>query len=102
VKRLKELFGASFQAIVYRCHDLGIISDALYRRLFQVFNEQGWRKPPYREPGAIDPAAEAPRRMERLCFRALAEGVISESKAAEVLGLCVRDLTRRMDHPAMA
>jgi Zn-dependent peptidase ImmA (M78 family)/transcriptional regulator with XRE-family HTH domain len=100
--RLKELLGASFQAIVYRCHDLGIINGALYRRLFQVFNEQGWRKPPYREPGAIDPAAEEPRRMERLCFRALAEGVISESKAAEVLGLSVRDLTRRMDHPAMA
>ena len=46
--RLKELFGASFQAIVYRCHDLGIISDAAYRRLFQSFNEYGWRKPPYR------------------------------------------------------
>ena len=100
--RLKELFGASFQAIVYRCHDLGIVSDVLYRRLFQVFNEQGWRKPPYREPGAIDPVAEEPQRMERLCFRALAEGVISESKAAEVLGVSVRDLTRRMDHPAMA
>jgi Zn-dependent peptidase ImmA (M78 family) len=100
--RLKELFGASFQAIVYRCHDLGIIGDALYRRLFQVFDEQGWRKPPYREPGAIDPVAEEPRRMERPCFRALAEGVISESKAAEVLGVSVRDLTRRMDHPAMA
>src|SRR6266852_6037975 len=37
--RLKELFGASFQAIVYRCHDLGIIPNAAYRRLFQVFNE---------------------------------------------------------------
>jgi Zn-dependent peptidase ImmA (M78 family)/transcriptional regulator with XRE-family HTH domain len=100
--RLKELFGASFQAIVYRCHDVGIINDASYRRLFQVFNEQGWRKPPYREPGAIAPSAEEPRRMERLCFRALAEGVIGESKAAEVLGISVRDLTRRMDQPAMA
>ena len=48
--RLKELFGASFQAIVYRCHDLGILGDAAYRRMFQVFNEYGWRKPPYQEP----------------------------------------------------
>jgi Zn-dependent peptidase ImmA (M78 family)/transcriptional regulator with XRE-family HTH domain len=100
--RLKELFGASFQAIVYRCRDLGIINDASYRRLFQIFNDKGWRKPPYREPGAIMPSAEEPRRMERLCFRALAEGVISESKAAEVLGISVRDLTQRMDQPATA
>lgn len=99
---LKELFGASFQAIVYRCHDLGIIGDSSYRRLFQVFNDQGWRKPPYREPGAIPPSAEEPKRMERLCFRALAEGAISESKAAEVLGISVRDLTKRMDQPAIA
>jgi Zn-dependent peptidase ImmA (M78 family)/transcriptional regulator with XRE-family HTH domain len=100
--RLKQLFGASFQAIVYRCHDLGIINDALYRRLFQIFNDRGWRKPPYEEPGAIDPAAERPRRMERLCFRALAEGLISESKAAEILGISVRSLTRLMDQPSLA
>lgn len=100
--RLKKLFGASFQAIVYRCQDLGIIGKAAYRRLFQVFNENGWRKPPFEEPGAMDPDDEKPRRMERLCFRALAEGVISESKAAEVLGLSVRSLTQLMDQPAMA
>jgi Zn-dependent peptidase ImmA (M78 family) len=95
--RLKELFGASFQAIAYRCHDLGIINDASYRRLFQVFNERGWRKPPYEEPGAILPSKEEPKRMERLCFRALTERAISESKAAELLGIPVRELTRRMD-----
>ena len=100
--RLKELFGASFQAITYRCHDLGIISDAAYRRLFQIFNERGWRKPPFKEPGALDPSQEQPRRMERLCFRALTEGVIGESKAAEILGISVRDLARLMDQPASA
>lgn len=99
--RLKELFGVSFQAIVYRCQDLGIIGKVAYRRLFQIFNEKGWRKPPFKEPGAMDPDQEKPRRMERLCFRALAEGAISESKAAEVLGLSVRSLTQLMDQPAV-
>jgi Zn-dependent peptidase ImmA (M78 family) len=99
--RLKELFGASFQAITYRCHDLGIVNDASYRRLFQVFNQRGWRKPPYEEPNAIDPSKEEPKRMERLCFRALAERAISESKAAELLGVSVRELTRRMDQPGV-
>ena len=98
--RLKELFGASFQAIVYRCHDLGIIGDAAYRRLFQSFNEHGWRKPPYKEPGALLPSKEQPKRMQRLCFRALSEGMISESKAAEILGISVRDLTQLMDQPS--
>ncbi len=100
--RLKELFGASFQAITYRCHDLGIIDAPVYRRLFQIFNDRGWRKPPFEEPGALDPSLERPRRMERLCFRALAEGVITESKTAEILGISVRNLTRLMDQPSMA
>jgi Zn-dependent peptidase ImmA (M78 family)/transcriptional regulator with XRE-family HTH domain len=99
---LKKLFGASFQSIVYRCRDLGIIGETAYRRLFQSFNEHGWRKPPYEEPGAISPSFEEPRRMERLCFRALTEGVIGEAKAAEILGTSVRNLTRLMDEPSMS
>jgi Zn-dependent peptidase ImmA (M78 family) len=96
---LKELFGASFQAITYRCRDLGILGENAFRRMFQSFNQHGWRKPPYEEPGAMKPEEEQPQRMERLTFRALAEGVIEESKAAEILGLSVRDLTQRMDQP---
>ena len=38
-------------------------------------------------------------RFERLCFRALAEGAISEPKTAELLGSSVRELTRRMEEP---
>jgi len=100
--RLKELFGVSFQAIVYRCQELGIIGKAAYRKLFQIFNDKGWRKPPYQEPGAMHPDQEKPRRMERLCFRALAEKVLSESKTAELLGLSVRALTQLMDQPVAA
>lgn len=99
---LKKLFGASVQAITYRCRDLGIINFPAYKKLFQFFNDKGWRKPPYKEPCAIDPAKEEPRRMERLCFRALAEAIISESKAAEILGIPARELTRKMDQPIQA
>lgn len=100
--QLKELFGASFQAITYRCRELGILNEAAFKRMFQAFNEHGWRKPPYEEPGAMKPDREQPQRMERLTFRALAERVIGESKAAEILGISVRDLTQRMDQPAAA
>lgn len=51
--------------------------------------------PPYAEQRPLP--AEKPTRFERLCFRALAEDVISESKAAELLGTSVRELDRRMN-----
>ena len=39
---------------------------------------------------------------ERLCFRALAEGAIPASKAAELLGITVHDLNRQMEQPPEA
>ena len=56
------------------------------------------RDPPYEKPLAIR-EGEKPRRFKRLCLRALAEGVISEPKAAELLGISVRELDRRMNEP---
>ena len=43
--------------------------------------------------------SEEPKRFERLTFRALAEGAISESTAAELLGVSVWELKRRMEEP---
>ena len=94
---LKRIFGVSVQALTYRCKDLGIFNNALFRRLFDEFSRRGWRNPPYREPHAME--GEVPRRFERLCFRALAEGAISEAKAAELLGSSVHELNRRMEVP---
>ena len=100
--KLKELFGASFQAITYRCRDLGILREAAFKRMFPAFNEHGWRKETFKEPGAMPPELEHPQRMERLTFRALAEQLVGESKAAEILGISVRDLTRLMGQLATA
>ena len=94
---LKQLFGVSVQALTYRCKDLGIFSPTLFRRLFKEFSRLGWRKPPYKEPYAME--GEVPRRFERLCFRALAEGAISEAKAAELLETSVHELNQHMEEP---
>ena len=56
------------------------------------------RDPPYEKPLAIR-EGEKPGRFKRLCLRALAEGAISEPKAAELLGISVRELDRRMNEP---
>lgn len=97
---LKRLFGASVPAITYRCRDLGIIGPTTAQALFKRFNRLGWNRPPYPEPEPLP--QERPQRFRRLCFRALAEGAISEAKAAELLGISVRELNRAMDEPPEA
>jgi Zn-dependent peptidase ImmA (M78 family) len=92
---LKTLFGVSAQAIAYRCKELGIIGPTTHRSLFESFARLGWRSPPYDEPNAMQP--ERPRRFTRLCYRALAEGVVSEAKAAELLRVSVRQLNAAME-----
>lgn len=94
---LKKRFGVSLQALAYRCKELGIVSHSAYAALFDVFAERGWRTAPYQEPESLDPDVEEPRRFERLCYRALAEGAIGESRAAELLGISMRELDRRLD-----
>ncbi len=84
---LKNLLGASVQTLAYRCLELGIISQAHHRRLFRQFAEKGWRKPPYPEPRKL--ASERSTRLERLCRRAVSEDLITETRAAELLGRSV-------------
>ena len=94
---LKERFGVSIQALTYRCKDLGILNQAAFSQLFRIFAERGWRSPPYAEPALMEPEQEEPRRFERLCYRALVERVIGEARAAELLGISVRELDARLD-----
>lgn len=92
--RLKSLFGASVQAIVYRLKDLGIIAEAVFSQMFRFMSRQGWRGA-RGEPSPV--AKEETHRFERLCFRALVEELISESKAAELLSVTVRELNAMLD-----
>lgn len=56
----------------------------------KVFSMQGWRKG---EPGEALPV-EPPNLFLQLVYRALAEQHISESKAAELLGIPLMQLHR--------
>ena len=79
---LKHKYGLSMQAWIFRARDLGIITENAAARLFQLFRANGWYR---HEPGEALPT-ERPRRMERLIYRALAEDLISRSRAQELLG----------------
>ena len=78
---LKHEFGLSMQACLYRAADLGIIDESVRNRLFRRFSSQGWRK---KEPGEAFPG-ERTVLFQRLVHRALGEGIVNESKAAELL-----------------
>lgn len=79
---LKAEYGISMQAIVYRAKDLGIISESYFRQFYQMFNQLGYRKS---EPPKYDfNGKEKSHRFRQLLFRALAEEMISMSKAASL------------------
>lgn len=84
---LKKTYGLSMQGWMHRANDLGILSDASYRRMVQLFSIRGWRK---KEP-CEDYPREVPKLFEQLVFRALAEDLISESKAAELMRKSLSD-----------
>ena len=79
---LKHKYGMSMQAWIFRAKDLGIISENAAARLFHRFRTNGWHR---QEPGEAL-FGEKPLRMERLIYRALAEDLISRSRAQELLG----------------
>lgn len=79
---LKQKYGISMQALVYRAKDLGIIDEQAAQRIFRQFSAAGWRK---NEPG--EPLLpEKPQKMQRLIYRGLAEDLISPARAKELLG----------------
>lgn len=97
---LKSEWGLSMNGWVHRAEDLGILSRSAARRHWGFFAKQGdkgasWRE---REPGDQYPK-ERPLRFGQLIYRALAEDLIGESKAADLLGIPLIELRarRRMD-----
>jgi Zn-dependent peptidase ImmA (M78 family) len=78
---LKHKYGMSMQAWIFRAHDLGILSDLDATRMYRWFNSHGWRE---KEPGDPYPS-EKSLRLEQMLTRALAEDIISQVRATELL-----------------
>lgn len=78
---LKHDFGISMMACLHRAFELDIIDKTVHQRLLKVFSSQGWRK---REPGKAYLQVHTSLFQQLVC-RALGEGIITESKAAELL-----------------
>lgn len=87
---LKGIFKVSIAMLAVRCRQLGIVTQTAYNSLWRALKLSGLVDQGKAEPEPI--AAEVPSRMRRLCLRAVAEDVISESKAAELLRMSRRGL----------
>ena len=83
---LKHLYRVSGAALLVRLRNIGIINDSTLTYAFQSVAVK-WRtqEPEELEISSSRGEREKPRRFERLCYRALAEGIISLTKAAELL-----------------
>ncbi len=97
---LKHLYRVSGAAVLMRLRQLDVISQSILIYAFQTI-ARGWRtqEPEELEPAKIRGQRERARRFERLCYRALAEGLISLSKAAELLRLPVSDVEAGLKGP---
>ncbi|MEQ1792967.1 MAG: XRE family transcriptional regulator [Nitrospira sp.] len=100
---LKRLYRVSGAALLMRLRQLDVITDSTLIYAFQTI-ARGWRT---QEPDELELPQERGQReralrFERLSYRALAEGLISLSKGAELLRLPVFDVEAGLKGPQSA
>ena len=88
---LKKTYGLSMQGWMHRAKDLGILPDVHYVEMRKFFSSRGWHKT---EPGE-QYAPERPQLFDQLVYRALAQELISESKAAELMRMPLTEFQRK-------
>ena len=100
---LKRLYRVSGAALLVRLRNIGIISDATLIYAFQTV-ARGWRtlEPVPLEQNREQGKKERARRFERLCYRALSEGLISLTKAAELLRCPIDEVEKGLRGPERA
>lgn len=87
---LKAEYGMSVQGLLYRACDLGILSQQSSRYMWSFLRKNGLFD---KEIGEFYPA-EKTRLFEQRIYRSLAEDLIGESKAAELLGIPLFELRK--------
>lgn len=97
---IKEDFGISLGAIIFRAKFLNIISDSYANQQFRYFNMRGWRGP--REPGefCLPRRSSQSDRFSQLIYRGIEEEMISLSKAAHLSGMRTDEFLSTYNNPA--
>jgi len=97
---IKRMYRVSAASLLMRLKQVGIVDDSTVAYAFQTY-ARTWRRT---EPSPLEDAdrkSERPRRFEQLCFRALAERLISPAKAGELLQWPLADIENGMRGPGV-
>ena len=97
---LKHVYRVSGAALLVRLWQLNVISKSKLTYTYQTV-ARGWRT---KEPEEIEPInqrgqRERPARFERLCYRALSEGLISLAKGTELLRIPLPEVEAGLKGP---
>ena len=99
--QLKCMYRVSAATLLVRLSQVGIIDQSTLAYAFQTF-ARGWRKtePEPLESVGEEGKREIPQRFERLCYWALAEKLIEQGKACELLRKTLADIEQGLKGPA--
>ena len=101
LRRIKETYGISIQAIIFRVNNIGYISDRDLNSWLNTYEE--WRNNEMRTIGSGEfLSREKPSRKESLLVRALAEKRMMWSKAAEIMHTNIDDLKKQFGSEVLA
>ena len=92
LKDLKETYGMSVQAIIYRANSTGLINDQVCARWIELYEQ--WRRES-KEFCSYNKSKEEPQRFNRLVTRGYMEKRISKEKVSEMLDLSMEDIDRK-------
>jgi Zn-dependent peptidase ImmA (M78 family) len=89
---IKETYGISLQAIMYRAHALGFIAARQLRSFRETIKARGW--------GVEEPVAytgkERATRFRRLLHYAVAADILDVARAAELAGVPADELAKEI------
>jgi Zn-dependent peptidase ImmA (M78 family)/transcriptional regulator with XRE-family HTH domain len=89
---IKETYGISLQAIMYRAHGLGLITDRQLRAFRETIKAKGWV---VEEPVAYA-GLERAGRFRRLLHYAVAADILDVGRAAEMAGVPAEELEKEI------
>jgi Zn-dependent peptidase ImmA (M78 family)/transcriptional regulator with XRE-family HTH domain len=89
---VKEAFGISLQAIMYRAHALGFVSDRQLRAFRETVKAKGWSTTEPVEYAGRERAA----RFRRLLHYAVAADILDADRAAEMAGVPAEELKKEI------
>lgn len=89
---IKETYGVSLQAIMYRAHGLGFVSDRQLRGFRETLKARDWL---VTEPVAYE-GKERATRFRRLLHYAVAADILDVDRAAELAGVTAEDLRKEI------